>query len=127
MWEWVRSEILELMTDWLADAFSLSPLYAEEWTLMRFINTFLLVCGVAFLLAAGDAQQYLIPPLKFFHPLSPEQISIRGGQERGQAQVKRHDLAGNGPIGFPGLGPQGLVIHHQAQAERFLSVRKGGG
>lgn len=54
MWEWVRSEILELMTDWMADAFSLSPLYAEEWTLMRFINTFLLVCGVAFLLAAGE-------------------------------------------------------------------------
>lgn len=54
MWEWVKSIILELMTDWLADAFSLSPLYAEEWTLMRFINTFLLVCGVAFLLAAGE-------------------------------------------------------------------------
>lgn len=40
MWEWMRSEILEWMTDWLADAFPLSPLYAEEWTLLRFINAF---------------------------------------------------------------------------------------
>lgn len=53
MWEWMRSEILEWMADWLADAFSLSPLYAEEWTLLRFINAFLLACAVAFLLAAG--------------------------------------------------------------------------
>lgn len=54
MWEWVRSEILELMTDWLANAFPLSPLDVEEWTLIRFINAFLLVCAVAFLLAAGE-------------------------------------------------------------------------
>lgn len=40
MWEWMRSEILEWAANWLADAFSLSPLYAEEWTLMRFINAF---------------------------------------------------------------------------------------
>lgn len=53
MWEWMRGEILEWMTDWLADAFSLSPLYAEEWTLLRSINVFLLACAVAFLLAAG--------------------------------------------------------------------------
>lgn len=49
MWEWIKSEILEFVMDRLADAFSLSPLYPEEWSLMRFINAFLL----AFLLAAG--------------------------------------------------------------------------
>ncbi len=53
MWEWMESEILELVMNRLADAFSLSPLYPEEWSLMRFINAFLLVCAVAFLLAAG--------------------------------------------------------------------------
>lgn len=53
MWEWIKSEILELVMDRLADAFSLSPLYSEEWSLMRFINAFLLACAVAFLLAAG--------------------------------------------------------------------------
>ena len=52
MWEWMESEILEFVMDRLA-AFSLSPLYPEEWSLMRFINAFLLVCAVAFLLAAG--------------------------------------------------------------------------
>ena len=30
MWEWMESEILELVMDRLADAFSLSPLYPEE-------------------------------------------------------------------------------------------------
>ncbi|WP_455563586.1 hypothetical protein [Akkermansia massiliensis] len=49
----MRSEILEFVMDRLADTFSLSPLYPEEWSLMRFINTFLLACAVAFLLAAG--------------------------------------------------------------------------
>lgn len=29
------------------------PSIREEWSLMRFINAFLLVCAVAFLLAAG--------------------------------------------------------------------------
>lgn len=53
MWEWMESEILEFVMDRLADAFSLSPLYPEEWILIRFINAFLLVCAVAFLLAAG--------------------------------------------------------------------------
>lgn len=53
MWEWMRSEILEFVMDRLADTFSLSPLYPEEWSLMRFINTFLLACAVAFLLAVG--------------------------------------------------------------------------
>jgi hypothetical protein len=53
MWEWMRSEILEFVMDRLADTFSLSPLYPEEWSLMRFINAFLLACAVAFLLAAG--------------------------------------------------------------------------
>ena len=53
MWEWMESEILEFVMDRVADAFSLSPLYPEEWSLMRFINAFLLVCAVAFLLAAG--------------------------------------------------------------------------
>ncbi|MBS5508734.1 MAG: hypothetical protein KHX31_08865 [Akkermansia sp.] len=49
----MRSEILEFVMDRLADTFSLSPLYPEEWSLMRFINTFLLACAVAFLLAVG--------------------------------------------------------------------------
>lgn len=30
------------------------PLYPEEWSLMRFINAFLLTCTVAFLLAAAE-------------------------------------------------------------------------
>ena len=47
----MESEILEFVMDRVADAFSLSPLYPEEWSLMRFINAFLLVCAVAFLLA----------------------------------------------------------------------------
>ncbi|WP_302013953.1 hypothetical protein [uncultured Akkermansia sp.] len=37
----------------LWDAFCFSSLYPEEWTLMRFLNAFLLMCAVVFLLAAG--------------------------------------------------------------------------
>lgn len=50
----LRNVILEFVMDRLADAFRLSPLYPEEWSLMRFINAFLLTCTVAFLPAAGE-------------------------------------------------------------------------
>lgn len=53
MWDFVWSTVLEYAAGILMDAFRFSPLYPEEWSLMRFINAFLLVCAAAFLIASG--------------------------------------------------------------------------
>lgn len=53
MWEWMGHMILEYGADILMDVFRWSPLYPEEWSLLRVMNAFLAGCALIFLLTAG--------------------------------------------------------------------------